>query len=171
MQRYIKNGVIKTRYQITVCNDEVGYVMNPEEELILADGWEIYVQPEKSIEQVRRETISAVTNYDKSQEVNSFFIGEVQAWIDRDTRVSLMNSTNILKSMGQESTTLWLGNKSYTLLCDLVIQLLGALEVYVLQCYNTTAQHKANIDKIETIEELKEYNYKVGYPEKLVFNV
>ena len=171
MQRYIKNGVIKTRYQITVCNDEVGYVMNPEEELILADGWEIYVQPEKSIEQVRRETISAVTNYDKSQEVNSFFIGEVQAWIDRDTRVSLMNSTNILKSMGQESTTLWLGNKSYTLLCDLVIQLLGALEVYALQCYNTTAQHKANIDKIETIEELKEYNYKVGYPEKLVFNV
>ena len=171
MQRYIKNGVIKNRYQITICNDEVGYVMNPEEELILADGWEIYVQPEKSIQQVRRETISSVTNYDKSINVNSFFIGDIQAWIDRDTRVSLMNSTNILKNMGQETTTLWLNNTPYVLNCDLLIQMLGALELYALQCYNVTEQHKAKINAFESIEEIKNYDFKVGYPEKLVFNV
>ena len=82
-----------------------------------------------------------------------------------------MNSTNILKEVGQETTTLWLGNQSFTLPCDSVIQMLQSLEVYALQCYNVTAQHKANVNILESIEEIKSYDYKTDYPEKLVFNV
>lgn len=108
-----------------------------------------------------------VKKYDKSKKVNSFIFNGVETWIDRDTRVSLMNSTNILKNAGQETTTLWLNNTPYVLNCDLLIQLLNNLEIYALQCYNVTEQHKANISKLETEEELKSYDFTANYPEKL----
>lgn len=111
--------------------------------------------------------IMELRKYDKSKKVNSFIFNEVETWIDRDTRVSLMNSTNILKNAGQETTTLWLNNTPYVLNCDLLIQLLNNLEIYALQCYNITEQHKANISKLETEEELKSYDFTANYPEKL----
>jgi hypothetical protein len=86
--------------------------------------------------------------YDKSEEVNSFFVGDIQAWIDRDTRVSLMNSTNILKDLGYETTTLWLNKHSFTINCEQLIQMLKGLEVYAIQCYNVTEQHKSNMDNL-----------------------
>jgi hypothetical protein len=82
-----------------------------------------------------------------------------------------MNSTNILKNSGVETTTLWLNGTPFTVYCDLMIQMLGALEIYALQCYNVTEQHKASINVLETIDAINSYDYKAGYPEKLVFNI
>ena len=91
----------------------------------------------------------------------------VDVWLDRDTRVSLMNSTTIAKNMGQENTTLWLGTIKITVKCDQAIQLLSALEMYALSCFNKTAEHKKNVEALSTINEIVSYDYTVGYPEKL----
>jgi hypothetical protein len=82
-----------------------------------------------------------------------------------------MNSTNILKNSGLETTTLWLNGKPYVISCDLLIQMLGALEIYALQCYNITEQHKSNINRLETVEEINNYDYTKNYPEKLIFTL
>ena len=60
---------------------------------------------------------------------------------------------------------------SIELNCELLLQMLAALEVYAIDCYNVTTDHLFNIKKIETLEELHQYDYRVGYPEKLVFSV
>ena len=171
MKRYTKNGEINYINKIILNNEKYGYVINPTEEMLFEDGWVEYIEPEPSLKELKSKLLNEIRQYDKSLDVNSFFIGEIQTWIDRDTRVSLMNSTNILKEVNQENTTLWLGNQSFTLPCDSVIQMLRSLEVYALQCYNVTAQHKANVNAIELIEEIKSYDYKTGYPKKLIFNV
>lgn len=168
--RFIKDNYIKSKNEITVIIDGEE-IINPTIKQILADGWVVYNKSDFNIEDVKLRKSNKLLEYDKSKEVNSFFIGDTPVWIDRDTRVSLMNSTSILLKSGQYTTTLWLDNKSYTLSCELIIQMLGALEIYALQCYNVTAQHKANINSIDNLEELKAYDFKVGYPEKLVFNV
>jgi hypothetical protein len=49
------------------------------------------------------------------------------------------------------------------------MQMLYALEVYASECYDNTQLHLSNIDKLETLEEIAEYDYKVGYPKKLQF--
>ena len=49
--------------------------------------------------------------------------------------------------------------------------MLSALEVYALQCYNVTEEHKAAVNALTTIEEVDAYDYKTGYPEKLSFDV
>ena len=108
-----------------------------------------------------------ITKYDTSSNVNVFSLNGVDVWLDRDTRVSLMNSTTIAKNMGQENTTLWLGTIKITVKCDQAIQLLSALEMYALSCFNKTAEHKNNVEALSTINEIVSYDYTVGYPEKL----
>lgn len=111
--------------------------------------------------------LNEIDSYDTSSEVNSFFLNEMPIWLNKDTRVGLMNSTNIQKAAGQETTTLWLGTIPLVINCDLAIQLLGALELYALECFNRTAEHKKNVGELETVEKLVNYDYTEGYPEKL----
>ena len=108
-----------------------------------------------------------ITKYDTSSNVNVFSLNGVDVWLDKDTRVGLMNSTTIAKNMGQENTILWLGTVKITVKCDRAIQLLSALEMYALSCFNKTAEHKKNVEALSTINEIVSYDYTVGYPEKL----
>lgn len=127
--------------------------------------------PERTLEIAKSEKTAEITAYDTSEAVNSFTLGNATMWISRDDRISLMNSTTILKNAGQETTTLWYGGEKYTLPCDTLIQMLGALEIYALQCYDVTEEHKAAVNALTTIEEVDAYDYTTGYPEKLSFEV
>lgn len=109
--------------------------------------------------------------YDLSSAVNSFVLNGMKVWLDKATRVGLMNSTTIAKASGQETTTLWLSGLKFVMDCDKAIQLLSALEMYALGCFNVTASHKATVEKLKTIEEVETYNYKTGYPKILEISV
>lgn len=71
--------------------------------------------------------------------------------------------------MKKENTTLWYNGISFTLPLNTAIQMLYALEVYASECYDNTQEHLANVDKMETLDAVLEYNYTVGYPDKLHF--
>ena len=122
------------------------------------------------LDEIKAEVLAKIDAYDTSPSVNSFNLHGLPVWLDKDTRVGLMNSTQIEKAAGQETTTLWLGSVSLVINCDLAIQLLSALELYALECYNKTAEHKANVGKLMSIEDVEAYDYTVGYPEKLDLN-
>ena len=94
-----------------------------------------------------------------------------KVWLDKATRVGLMNSTTIAKSVGQEETTLWLCDIELVVDCDKAIQLLSALEIYALECFNVTASHKAAVNKLDNIDAVLTYDYHEGYPEKLKMEV
>ena len=145
----------------------------PTEELLTEWGFEPYVppQPERTLEVAKAEKIAEITAYDTSEAVNSFTLGNATMWISRDDRISLMNSTTILKNAGEEDTTLWYGGEKYTLPCDTLIQMLSALEVYALQCYDVTEEHKAAVNALSTIEDVDAYEYTTGYPQRLSFEV
>lgn len=108
--------------------------------------------------------LAEIDAYDKSDSVNTFYLSGAKAWFDKGTRVGLMNSTKIAKDMGEETTTLWYGSYSFVIPCDAAIQMLSELEIYALNCYNKTAEHKAKVAALETVDEIKNYNYKEGYP-------
>lgn len=123
------------------------------------------------IASAKREKTAEIEAYDSSPAVNGFMLNGERVWLDKATRVGLMNSTNIAKAMGETTTTLWLGGAQMTVSCDKAIQLLSALEMYALQCYNVTAQHKAAVEGLSSIEEVLEYDFKAGYPEQLKMEV
>ena len=115
--------------------------------------------------------LAEITAYDSSSAVNSFILNGMEVWLDKATRVGLMNSTAIAKNMGQEKTTLWLGSYQLEVDCDKAIQLLSALEMYALECFNVTAAHKKAVSELDNIEAVLTYDYKSGYPEKLKMEV
>ena len=115
--------------------------------------------------------LAYIEKYDASSSVNSFLLNGMEVWLDKATRVGLMNSTTIAKASGQKTTTLWLGGLKLVVDCDKAIQLLSALEMYALQCFNVTASHKATVGELKTIEEVEAYNYKTGYPKMLEMSV
>lgn len=112
-----------------------------------------------------------ISTYDSSPSVNGFMLNGLRVWLNKDTRVGLMNSTQIAKGMGQTTTTLWFGGMKMEVDCDKAITLLSALEMYALECFNTTAKHKAAVEKIQTVEEVLGYDYTQGYPEQLKMEV
>lgn len=123
------------------------------------------------LEYMRKALLEYITAYDASDKVNSFVLNEAPVWLDKATRVGLMNSTTIEKNSGNENTTLWLGSIKLEVNCDTAVQLLSSLELYALSCFNTTAAHKKAVQELATADELLAYDYTTGYPEKLTMTV
>lgn len=123
------------------------------------------------LEYMRKAMLAYIEKYDASSSVNAFELNGMEVWLDKATRVGLMNSTTIAKSMGQQKTTLWLGSYQLEVDCDKAIQLLSALEMYALECFNVTAAHKKAVSELDNIEGVLTYDYKSGYPEKLKMEV
>lgn len=123
------------------------------------------------LEQAKVDRIAEIAAYDTSSAVNGFKLNGLLVWLDKATRVGLMNSTTIAKAAGQETTTLWLGDVKLVVDCDKAIQLLSALEMYALECFNVTASHKAAVGELKAIEEVEAYDYKAGYPKMLEMSV
>lgn len=122
---------------------------------------------EKALVLAKKAKIAEITAYDTSDKVNGFMLNGQIVWLDKATRVGLMNSTTIAKAAGQQTTTLWLGGLKLVVDCDKAIQLLSALEMYALECFNVTASHKQAVSELTTIEEVKVYDYKKDYPKML----
>lgn len=112
-----------------------------------------------------------IDKYDTSPSVNGFMLNGLRVWLNKDTRVGLMNSTQIAKAMGKTTTTLWFGGMQIDVNCDKAIQLLSALEMYALECFNVTAAHKKAVAELNTVEEVLGYDYTQGYPEQLKMEV
>lgn len=124
-----------------------------------------------TIEEAKKKLMEEIIAYDTSSSVNGFILNGLLVWLDKATRVGLMNSTTITKAAGQKTTTLWLKGIKLVVDCDKAIQLLSALEMYALECFNVTASHKAAVSELTTIEEVEAYDYKAGYPKMLEMSV
>ena len=124
---------------------------------------------DNALDVIKEEAIEQITEYDQSEDVNSFTLQGKQMWLPKETRVGLVNSVTIEKNAGKETTVLWFGGERYELPVDTALQMLSALELYALECYNVTAAHKAAVNALERVEDVVAYDYTVGYPEKLNF--
>lgn len=119
------------------------------------------------LKQAKADKIAEIASYDTSDKVNGFMLNGLLVWLDKATRVGLMNSTTIAKEAGQKTTTLWLGGIKLVVDCDKAIQLLSALEMYALECFNVTAAHKAAVAELKTIKEVEAFDVTADYPKQL----
>ena len=101
------------------------------------------------LEEAKTEKIAEVTTYDTSDKINGFMLNGLLVWLDKATRVGIKLVVD----------------------CDKAIQLLSALEMYALECFNVTASHKAAVSGMKTIKEVEAYDYKAGYPKMLEMRV
>lgn len=184
MKRYCKeengikiwfNGVLKV---------DGRQIINPSEEQLLAAGYVEYVPPtpeapteEELLVEAKRRKLSELNEYDNSSEVNDCIIvyqgHTLHYWASKNERNDLKNAVRDCISMGRYEYRLDLRDKgiSITLPCELLLQMMAALEIYAIDCYNKTTDHEYAIRALTTLEEVESYNFKVDYPEKLRFEV
>ena len=145
----------------------------PTEEMLLADGWKIYVKKELTEEELfqraKMEKLYEINQYDASSEVNIFYVQELPIWLDKSTRVGLKLRFDAEIASGQTNTTLWYEGTPFNLELTNALHMLNAIELYASACYDNTQVHIAKVKAIEDIDSLKVYDYRTGYPEKLRF--
>lgn len=117
--------------------------------------------------------IQELEAYDKSTNVNEFYVDGKSMWLDNYTRVSLSYTLVILENTGKTSTTLWTQGTnpvSLYLPIEVIRSILSEVELYAKECYDVTAQHKSNINHLSSVESIENYDYKCNYPEKLSYS-
>ena len=163
--------VVKTTELIPVSINEAGIMQHTEQEktqYAYNTFWlDNSAKSTDALSVAKQEVLKELAAHDASAVVNSFSVNDTTAWLDKATRVGLMNSTTIAKSLGRKTTTLWLGDTKLELDTDKAIELLSTIEMYALECYNRTAAHRQAIEELTDIADVLQYNFKSGYPKKM----
>ena len=126
-----------------------------------------------TLEGTRQYILDKIESFDTSDAVNEFVINGIGMWLDGDTQRP--------KLRGAVQTYLDKGLGDYPLCVDGVgvipvaptklLSMLADIEVYAIECFTKTFEHKEAVNALTTCEELANYDYTEGYPEKLHFEI
>lgn len=118
----------------------------------------------------REQKTAEIERYDKSAAVNGFTFSGQRMWFDKNERSAIRHGVESCEESGMDTYSIWYGGKEYTLPTNVCKQMLNAVELYAIRCFDTTERHKANVAALATLEEIENYNYREGYPEHLNFD-
>lgn len=171
----LNEQVVTTREAVPVGIDDDG-VMRQEEHEKTQYAYDVYwlndVQHEvEALGAAKTAVLSDIAAYDASPSVNSFVLDGQRVWLDFELRDRVYQGNERLKNVGREETTLWLGDKCYNMSIEQAQSIISHIEAYAKDCYNVTAQHKANVSAMETVEDVLGYDYTKGYPEMLTISL
>ena len=148
-------------------------ILNPTEQQMLDAGWQVYVEPELSdadkLIAAKIEKIAQIEAYDASPSVEQFTVNDIPMWLGHELRQQIRTSAIAYRASGYTQMTKVFGGAEFTFDIDVWIQMLNALEVYAAEALNTTERHKNNVNLMDNIQDVINYDYTEGYPTKLVF--
>lgn len=189
MKRYIKeiDGEKIIKYANKIILIKNGFqIINPTQEMLLEDGWVEYIEPKSEVQTqpeltdeekfniAKQDLIEKILEYDKSSDVNICYIEfanqQLPYWADKLERSSLKSAIQDCINCGRENYRLDLREVGIyvDVNCENALNILSQLEVYAIDCYNTTTDHLFAVNNLTTIEELENYDYKQNYPEKII---
>lgn len=124
-----------------------------------------------TLEYVKADKLAELKEYDNSSAVNGFSYQGNVMWLKFDKRKDVRAGVDamIASGRGNENYELWNSGVCISIPAAVLGQMLNTVEVYALKCYAVTARHEAAINALEGMDEVKAYNFTVGYPEKLTF--
>ena len=167
---YTKDGIKKARNSIVI-NKKNKQIINPTHDMLIADGWKLYVEPQLTDEELLLHAKEAlkqrIINYGESDNVDQFFVNGIGLWLDKTKRSGLILRLNAEQAKGLTHTTLWEDGHPFDLTIEKGFQLLYALELYASACFDNTQRHIAAAKSLATVAECESYDFTTGYPEKL----
>ena len=120
-----------------------------------------------SVETVKNVLIELINEYDKSEEVNSFIIDNNTYWLDKNERASIKNAIEITKAADKTKFVLWVKDTPYEFTVEDAVKIINKLELYAIECYNTTKKHLNTVNDIDNIDDLLKYDFTANYPSKV----
>lgn len=148
------------------------YDHEPTEDEIMADyNASVEAVNRMALQQAQRQKIREIDAYNTSDNVDAFLLNGEKHWLTLDERKAAELSTKARQRLGYATTEQYFGGKFYTIPCDTLLTLLAHLEDYALSCYNNAIRQQAEVNALNTVEEVEVYDVTKGYPEMLAFNI
>lgn len=135
----------------------------------------IFFGIELTLDDIKERKIVEIEAYDNSDAVNSFDIvvnGQTMvAWLTPEKRSDYKNSLDSAELLGMPEVHPVFNGVTLTIPTQTAKMALAKIQIYANQCYGVTAQHKAAVNALTSVTEVEVYEYKTGYPERLVFDI
>lgn len=90
------------------------YEANPNASVKEVWDMQITPAPERTLEQAKREKIREIEDYDRSEAVNSFTIGNQTMWLIVSERQQLATQISSNEAIGRDSMTRWFNGHEFT---------------------------------------------------------
>ena len=170
--RYYKEAEGKKEYYNGISIVADGFtIINPTNEQLLDAGYTAEDDKQaETLDVVKALKIAEINEYCMSAEVNEFTFKGAKGWIDADTRVKYSASIDAAITIGQENLTLPIAGKLVDVNAKEAKKMLAAVLLYADATFFVTQKHKQAVLHLTTKKDVKAYNYKAGYPQKLTFN-
>ena len=127
---------------------------------------------EEQLQRAKSNKLMELNNYDNSSAINEFVINEeLRTWFTPEQRANYKNSIDSAKLLNIESLQLLVDNNLLEIPTYKAEKLLAMIQLYADTCYIVTKQHEQRISQLETLQEVEEYDFTAGYPEKLNFEI
>jgi hypothetical protein len=117
------------------------------------------------------EMVKTITEYDSSENVNCFYINDQKEWFTVGVRNTYKNSIEAAELLGDENISFIVDQEVITLKTSDAKLMLAKVQRYADNCSIVTAQHKLDAAKLTTSDDIKAFDYRSGYPDKLKFTV
>ena len=111
-----------------------------------------------------------ITEFDNSANVNSFIIGGLPMWLSFEQRSRLIRLVDAAEGKGDETYTKNWGGIDYTFPTSQWRVMVNAVEDYAGACQAVTEGHRNNIEALDTIKKVEDYDITIGYPTKINFD-
>lgn len=129
----------------------------------------------RTLEDAKREKIYAIEQYDRSSLVNGFDVvsGEntMTVWLTPVERSNYKNSIDAADLIGLTEVHPVFNNVQLTVSTAMAKLALAQIQLYADRCFIVTETHKAEVNALDSIEAVDNYDITAGYPEKLSFTV
>lgn len=161
---------------VPLSNEQIAF-HNEHPSASVKEVWDMQITPTppRTLEQAKQDKIALIESYDNSDTVNGFDIvmGEntMTAWIHPEQRANYKNSLDSAELLGLTEVHPVFNGIQLTLETAMAKMALAQIQLYADQCFIVTEQHKAAVEALDTIEAVDGYDYTLGYPEKLTFNL
>lgn len=153
--------------------ENYGSIVNPNHQQMIDAGWSVWEEPEptnaEKLAAAKAEKIMQIEMYDASDAVEQFTINDTPMWLGHEVRQQIRTSAIAYRANGYTEMTKVFNGAEFTFDIDVWIQMLNALEVYAAEALNTTERHKNNVNLMDNIQDVIDYDYTTGYPLKLAF--
>lgn len=153
-----KAEVLKRNFNNEILNEEILNYLSMSD---LLEIWKHLYGIPKNILQILKKKIEL---FSSSSSVNSFIYKGREYWIDKNHRACLWNLSN--SSLGDIEFVV--GDDIVTMNALKLKSFLLKLEIYAYKCYVNTFKHLKAIKDLNDLEDIINYNYTTGYPEKLI---
>ena len=124
---------------------------------------------------IKQDRLAALEAYDTSPAVNGFEVVKdgqtITTWIEPDKRSNYRGSLDDCVLLGVTDIEVPIAGMLIPMTVADARAKLAQIQLYADRCTIVTESHKAAILALQTVEEVEQYDFTVGYPEKLVFEI